>query len=368
MAWTGKLTAAGVPEAVQKWMVDKGYDSEEVFCSAFTDAAALDGWLKRAQPALEAYKNLSAEEWLTHPVAAKIRIVWKGAGSGPAGPVTTGPAAVSSALSVSVSKLGTGDRERMRKEVEKQYPSHVFQPDTLPSMTFLQCIHAQCIGKNWEWVPWRRVLSDAASLEVKAQRVSTDMNLMHLVAESMGIPKEEHAAELPCSAFKIQCLLETRGNAYAMCKAARLGSWALYSAKFMGYYTKKPPAFQRGPNGAEAEEADRTCLAEVFDLCFNGATMDNALHQVVVERDMLRSLLGPQPKAWKAEKADASQTKGKGKGKKRHEPDERSLPPVKRVRNGECWRWLEGKCKEGAKCRFRHDAHPEHGDKQSKVQ
>ena len=200
-------------------------------------------------------------------------------------------------------------------------------------------LHAQCIGKNWEWVPRRRVLSDAASLEVKAQRVSTDMNLMHLVAESMGIPKEEHAAELPCSAFKIQCVLETRGNAYAMCKAAHLGSWALYSAKFMGYYTKKP--------SAEAEEADRTCLAE---------------------RDMLRNLLGPQPKAWKAEKADASQTKGKGKGKKRHEPDERSLPPVKRVRNGECWRWLEGKCKEGAKCRFRHDAHPEHGDKQTNVQ
>ena len=131
-------------------------------------------------------------------------------------------------------------------------------------------------------------------------------------------------------------------------KAAHLGSWALYSAKFMGYYTKKPPAFQRGPNGAEAEEADRTCLAEVFGLCFNGATMDNALRQVVVERDMLRNLLGPQPKAWKAEKADASQTKGK----KGHEPDGRSLPPVKRVRNGECWRWLDGKCKSRRKVSF----------------
>ena len=46
-----------------------------------------------------------------------------------------------------VRKLGTGDRERMRKEVEKQYPSHVFQPDTLPSMTLLQCYMRSALEK-----------------------------------------------------------------------------------------------------------------------------------------------------------------------------------------------------------------------------
>ena len=353
MSWASELEKAGVPAAVQKLIIEQGYDSAAVFHNAFVNGAALEGWLVRIQKDIEAYKNLNTEEWATHPVAAKLRILWKGLGSEQA---ATGTPVSSLALAVkqnlAPAKLSTSDRDRLRKEVEKRFPSHVFGADTLPSMPFLQLIHSQCLGQHWEWVPWRRIMSEALSQESRAQRsVSSEADLLSSVADSMGVLKEERPMqEAVSSAYRIQCLLDTRGNAYAMCKAAHLGTWAMYTKKFLLYYTKKHAAGQRGPNGVEAEEADRACFAEIMDLCFNGVSMDDAVHQVAVERDMLRHLLIPQNRPSKPE---LSLPKGKGKGKKRYETDDRAVLPSKRPRTGECWKWLAGKCKE-PQCRFRH--------------
>ena len=40
--------------------------------------------------------------------------------------------------------------------------------------------------------------------------------------------------------------------------------------KFISYFTRRPTDSMRPPTGAEAEEADRAALAEVFNLCFDG--------------------------------------------------------------------------------------------------
>ena len=147
MSWASELEKAGVPAAVQKLIIEQGYDSAAVFHNAFVNGAALEGWLVRIQKDIEAYKNLNTEEWATHPVAAKLRILWKGLGSEQA---ATGTPVSSLALAVkqnlAPAKLSTSDRDRLRKEVEKRFPSHVFGPDTLPSMPFLQLIHSQCLG------------------------------------------------------------------------------------------------------------------------------------------------------------------------------------------------------------------------------
>ena len=137
--------------------------------------------------------------------------------------------------SVAPTKLSTSDRDRLRKEVEKRFPSHVFGPDTLPSMPFLQLIHSQCLGQHWEWVPWRRIMSEAGSQESRAQRtMGSEADLLSIVADSMGVLKEERPLqEAVNSAYRIQCLLDTRGNAYAMCRAAHLGTWAMYTKKFL---------------------------------------------------------------------------------------------------------------------------------------
>ena len=287
------MKAAGIAESLCNFIVQQGYDSDAVFGHAFLDTKAFENWLGRIQPKLDEYKSLSADDWVTHPMAAKLRILWKNV-SGPP-PAASAPALVAKAPQP-LSKLTTTERERMRKEVESTYTGHVFSAETLPSMIFLQIIHNQCAGKNWEWVPWKRILSDAISQEVRANKNQVHTDLLAIVADSMGVAKEERAIEGLSSAYRIQCLLETRGNAYIMCKAAHLGSWTTYTKKFMVYYTRKHPDFMRGPTGAEAEEADQACLQAIFDLAFNGASLDEAIHQTIVERDMLRHLLLPRPK------------------------------------------------------------------------
>lgn len=170
-------------------------------------------------------------------------------------------------------------------------------------MGLLQIVKQQCVGKHWEWVPWKRILSEAVSQEARARRAADSHNdLLHLVADSMGVLREERGPDNVQSAYRIQCLLETRANAFAMCGACHLGSWTLYNKKFLAYYTKKVGDTYRGPSGAEAEEADHVAVQEVFDLCFAGCSMDDALHQVSVERDILRHLLVSVPKPMRSDR------------------------------------------------------------------
>ena len=43
------------------------------------------------------------------------------------------------------------------------------------------------------------------------------------------------------------------------------------------------------PTVAEAEEADKAALQEVYSLCYAGATLDDALSSVTVDRDLATS-------------------------------------------------------------------------------
>ena len=105
---------------------------------------------------------------------------------------------------------------------------------------------------------------------------------------------------LGCPAM--QSILETQGNACTVCSACHLGSWHTRVMKFMSYYTRRPTESMRPPcppTSTEAEEADRAALAEVFNLCFDGTSLDDGLNHVVLERDLLRHLLLLQPKTQK---------------------------------------------------------------------
>lgn len=131
--------------------------------------------------------------------------------------------------------------------------------------------------------------------------------------------------------------------------------------------TKKVGDTYRGPSGAEAEEADHVAVQEVFDLCFAGCSMDDALHQVSVERDILRHLLVSVPKPMRSDRP-----KGEGKGTGKGKPLKRNglpdgpaenmsrpkrrlpLPPAsKKPRSGECFAWMDGRCSD-PNCRFKH--------------
>ena len=56
---------------------------------------------------------------------------------------------------------------------------------------------AQSLGKHWEWVPWKRILSEDASMEIRAKKSqSSQHDLLQVMASSLGVLREEREAEV----------------------------------------------------------------------------------------------------------------------------------------------------------------------------
>ena len=104
--------------------------------------------------------------------------------------------------------------------------------------------------------------------------------------------------------------------------------------------------------------ADRAVLDEVFQLCFSGHSLDDALSHVVVDRDMLRHVLvvsGPRLSASRQTKRNRLPLLPRKSDSKRQPSNlGGGRQTAKRLRNGECWLWVEGKCSNRA-CRFMHE-------------
>ena len=141
-----------------------------------------------------------------------------------------------------------------------------------------------------------------------------------------------------------------------MVDACHLHSWTVYVKKFMPFYAKKPAENFRPPSVLEAEAAGRAVLEEVFQLCFFGHTLSDALSHVIVDRDMLRHVLVERPKISKVDKPDKPPSpsglppllRRPGNGKwKPLDAVAAGRVPAKRMRNGECWDGLKGVALQG---------------------
>ena len=196
------------------------------------------------------------------------------------------------------SKVSANERDAWRRQIETDYPSAVITPETLPSLGFLQLVRQQCAGSQWEWIAWKRVLSEEQVLEVRGRKNSSGYGeFLDLFAVAAGIQHEEWDMDLGASALRVQNLLDTRAHAYVMCGSGHLHPWSVYTKRFIHFYTKKPGEHFRPPSIQEAEAADRAVMNEVLQLVFAGNNLDDALHHVAVERDMLRLLLIERPKS-----------------------------------------------------------------------
>ena len=301
------MVSAGLPQKMADAIVTMGYDSPDVFRSAFVDKSAFETWLSKSREKLgDEAKAIDASDWTTCPLAAKLRLFLSSL-QPPSPPESLGAiTAKESSLALlplagSTSKVSASDRDAWRRQIEKDYPSAVVTPETLPSLGFLQLVRQQCVGKQWEWLPWKRVLSEEQALEVRGRKnASGHGELLDLFAAAAGIQHEEWDMDLGASALRVQNLLDTRAHAYVMCGSGHLHSWSVYTKRFLHFYTKKPAEHFRPPSIQEAEAADRAIMNEVFQLAFAGNKLDDALHHVVVERDMPRLLLIERPKVPKA--------------------------------------------------------------------
>ncbi|CAK9018421.1 Protein lap1 [Durusdinium trenchii] len=316
------LTAAKIPDAVQEKLIALGYESSEAF--QFKDEGVLEAFLQHFLVTEKAVDNASETTWAFHPLVGKFKALWKNImasrKSAPAPTADVDTAAQLNGNSGLVTALVGCNQslsvvDPMRRDLEKKYTGTVLTLSSLPSMSLLNTIHAQ---------------KDC---------------FLEALAFGAGFCEDQWDKELSAGPFQVQNLLQIRANAYSMVGACHLGSWSLYSNKFLEYYTKDVGENFRFPNVIEAEEADQQAVREIFSLCFNGASLDDAIATVVMDRDMLRQLLFLRPKLT-LKPRDREPLK-------RSRPVEKPKPDTKKVRNGECFNWHEGKCKSRA-CKFQH--------------
>ncbi|OLQ06360.1 Protein lap1 [Symbiodinium microadriaticum] len=340
--WKAFLQECGLPESCVAALVSSGYDSRETFGQAFLDTAALERFIKHFLTILKAAGEVAGDMWDIHPVAGKLRGVWSKCRP-TSEPVSVKPSsqalAVPGLLCSQPQKIQAADRCRLKKELESMYSSAVITPATMPALSLLQTIHLQVESKNWEWLPWKRLLSEDALLEMKGRRSQASGNELQLVQAlecAAGVYREEWDLDLGPSAMRVQHLLETRSHAYVMCGAGHLGHWNVYVKKFMGYYCKRPSDGFRPPSVQEAEAADRVAMEEAFGLCFGGHDLNDALNHVSMDRDLLRHLLVEKPKV--SSRPPLKRPAPFPGGKTRPDKPDKD----KRPRNGECWGWREG--------------------------
>ena len=362
-----------LPPSVADSLIQLGYDEPELFGSCFVDVQAFESWLGPAREKLgEETVAIDQDDWLTHPIAGKLRLVWKKCQTAACVvPPTVSPATDTghplslslfgdvSGVHSSSTRLSEADREGLVKKFEKKFTGVALCPSLLPALSLLQIVSSQCKAKSWAWIPWQRILSEELSLDVQSRRSHKRRDMSEIVAEAAGLCGEEWDQEMSGSPHKISTLLSVRANAYAMASGGHLNSWMAYVHKFMFYYTKRPGAGMRPPTPAEAEEADRECLSEIFRMAYHDdVSLDDAI-QSVVREDLLRTKLMAQPKPLKAPNGGVPQlpheTTGKLATGKRTKGGRESAEGRKRYKKGLCYGFQEGKCTKSEKdCRFWH--------------
>jgi hypothetical protein len=230
------------------------------------------------------------------------------------------------------------------------YPGVVLSDRVLPSVAYLHVIKQQCAQKAWEWIPWRRIVSEEHALQKRtnAQRGSLWIWLKFW-RRLQGLLDQTAELEVGPSPFRLQNLLMVRANAFAFCNTGQLKLRNAYVNSFIEAYTRHVPEGFRPPSVCEAEEADRRVLLEVFRLVYKGWSMDSALQSVFGERDLFRQYLVCMPRAVK--KQQPIPAKGKHSGRTRRELDS---PPLKR-RKQICFDHEKGKCHRGDACKFSHE-------------
>ena len=58
----------------------------------------------------------------------------------------------------------------MRRDLEAKYTGLYVTEASLSSMSLLQLVQNQCTQKAWEWLLWKKLLSEKAALEGSGQK------------------------------------------------------------------------------------------------------------------------------------------------------------------------------------------------------
>ena len=113
----------------------------------------------------------------------------------------------------------------MRKELEKRMPSVVITPANLPSLAYLQIVWSQSREGHWEVTPWKQILSEEASVQLRGRKALQPRgDLLDIVAAAAGVQQEVWGQEISGAAFRIQSILRVRAHAFCMVKKSHMAS------------------------------------------------------------------------------------------------------------------------------------------------
>ena len=244
------------------------------------------------------------------------------------GPLLSAPPGTSSSwVEPFPAKLSIEKVSAMKSTFEDSYPSEIVDSSSMPSSRLLAACNKQVQDKHYSYIAWRFRLSEEKLDEIQASRPRKIARLDDCIFDE--VPSRD-ISDSGVSQMFLAHLLDLLAFAFCMLEVGHLASFRAYSKLFIKLAFQKPPADSglRCPNVTEMQSADKEAWKSICDLTNKGWSMDDALHEIVQVRCILKTHLQPRVFVHKPKKPpggsghllciDRPHPKGKGgKGKGR---------------------------------------------------
>ncbi|CAE7498892.1 unnamed protein product, partial [Symbiodinium pilosum] len=248
------LAESGIPECTHEAFAS--FTPQEFGCVA-TDLANLEGFLDTLDFFAEPSRVL---------VTSRIRLLWKKC-QGMSDPVS------SSAL-----------------------PGPAPQPQHVQDSGWVEMFPKKLgTDRSWRYIPWKLRLSEEQHEQQSMRRPSKAPRLESLLFDDVPTREIPGPSIGKCL---MQELLNLQAYAIALCGGAHLHTLKEMNRRFVNrcYERYTAESFLRGPTVEEAQLADQRLWRQIALLCNEEQwSMDEAIHEVVVVRSELQTLLMPRP-------------------------------------------------------------------------
>eukprot|EP00435_Cladocopium_sp_Y103_P017113 s1980_g4.t1 len=287
-AFVALLDELQIPEAVQNWLKDEGFETISDLTFTFINSA--DGDEGRV---LVTQSQTSSPGSLGTPNASLV--------------------AAPSWQEHAPPRLTPESVAAMGAVFAKNFPGELLTADSTPSIRLLSIVHHQLRpGQALRYVPWQLRLSQKQyqdMMEAKTHKaVRSEAQLLGVIWDDTP---ELALDQMRLSAEWLLKVQQVFRNAFVMCGAAHLHTFKKFDQKVFDLTMKKhsPESNLRPVNLSELLEADKAIWAEIIALVGQGWSLDDSLHELTSARADLYGLLQPRPKT-------PSILPGKGAGKK----------------------------------------------------
>ena len=172
-AWQRCMDDVGLPAAVAKLLIAKGYVSKASYTKAFRNEEVLEKFIEAVLTRDQPCGVLALGDWEIHPVAGMLRELWEhkddstdmqlalpqklaegGADSLSAVALLSWPGALGS-------KLSADEISKLWSKFEKDYPSEVLEVQHRPCKQLIQLVNQQKSQGDLRFVPWKQLLTEA---------------------------------------------------------------------------------------------------------------------------------------------------------------------------------------------------------------